>query len=255
MLQPPPGCTACRRRPARSRPASKSLACGEGGSQGGAGYRRRLGLVEQAGGPRAAGLVELGIDARLEPHAARRASRPSISLTPFHSGSSGSSPRICSSIFTQLARVLARAGRDDRLVADLELVEVADQRRARSCRPPRPRSSSARRGSRAGRGSPSRRCSNAFGQRGWNEQPSGGRAASGISPRGRSRGSALSGSGSGIARISACVYGCLGSLKICVDGADLDDPAEVHDRHAVAEELRARQVVRDVDVRQPEPRA
>ena len=56
--------------------------------------------------------------------------------------------------------------------------------------------------------------SNAFGQRGWNEQPSGGRAASGTSPRGRSRGSALSGSGSGIARISACVYGCLGSWKI-----------------------------------------
>ena len=34
--------------------------------------------------------------------------------------------------------------------------------------------------------------------------------------------------------------------------ADLDDPAEVHDRDPVAEELRRRQVVRDVEVGQVE---
>ena len=54
----------------------------------------------------------------------------------------------------------------------------------------------------------------ASGQRGWNEQPSGGSAASGISPRGRSRGTIRSGSGSGIALSSALVYGCRGLAKI-----------------------------------------
>ena len=54
----------------------------------------------------------------------------------------------------------------------------------------------------------------ATGQRGWKAQPSGGLAASGISPRGRSRAMLRSGSGSGIARSSAWVYGCFGSRKI-----------------------------------------
>ena len=57
-----------------------------------------------------------------------------------------------------------------------------------------------------------------------------------------------SGSGSGIAFSSAFVYGCRGLAKISSVGADLDDPAEVHDRDPVAEELRGGQVVGDVDV-------
>ena len=54
----------------------------------------------------------------------------------------------------------------------------------------------------------------ASGQRGWNAQPSGGSAASGISPRGRSRATVRSGSGSGIALSSAFVYGWRGLAKI-----------------------------------------
>ena len=52
--------------------------------------------------------------------------------------------------------------------------------------------------------------SNAFGQRGWKLQPCGGVTASGTSPRGRSRGIAFAGSGSGMARSSDWVYGCRG---------------------------------------------
>ena len=47
-------------------------------------------------------------------------------------------------------------------------------------------------------------------------------------------------------------------LRILVDRlrrADLDDPAEIEDRDAVAEELRGREVVRDVEVREVEARA
>ena len=64
---------------------------------------------------------------------------------------------------------------------------------------------SAPRAGRAGHGSPSRRPRTPAGSAGWNEQPCGGRAASGTSPRGRSRATVRRGSGSGIARSSACV--------------------------------------------------
>ena len=89
--------------------------------------------------------------------------------------------------------------------------------------------------------------SNAFGQRGWNEQPSGGRAASGTSPRGRSRGTRRRvGLGDGAQqRLRVRV------LRVGVDRVrrpDLDDPPEVHDRDPVAEELARREVVRDVEV-------
>ena len=56
--------------------------------------------------------------------------------------------------------------------------------------------------------------SKAAGHRGWNAQPDGGSAASGISPLSRSLGIDRSGSGSGMAASSAFVYGCLGFAKI-----------------------------------------
>ena len=63
----------------------------------------------------------------------------------------------------------------------------------------------------------------------------------------------MSGSGSGIARISACVYGCLGSLKIC----STVPISTIRPRYMIAtrsqKNLALRQVVGDVDVRQPEP--
>ena len=73
--------------------------------------------------------------------------------------------------------------------------------------------------------------------------------ASGISPRGRSRGTlAASGRARGSPAAARRVYGCLGFGVDLRGGPDLDDLAEVHDRDPVAEELRRREVVGDVDV-------
>ena len=64
----------------------------------------------------------------------------------------------------------------------------------------------------------------------------------------------MSGSGSGIARISACVYGCLGSAKI----SSTVPISTIRPRYMIAtrsqKNFARREVVRDVDVRQPEPR-
>ena len=54
----------------------------------------------------------------------------------------------------------------------------------------------------------------ASGQRGWNAQPSGGSAASGISPRGQVARHHAIGVGVRDRRSSAFVYGCLGLAKI-----------------------------------------
>ena len=65
--------------------------------------------------------------------------------------------------------------------------------------------------------------------------PTGGRAATGCrrgSPAWRRR---RSGTGSGFAASSAAVYGCCGCREDRVDGAVLDDPAEVHDRDRVGD--------------------
>ncbi len=62
-----------------------------------------------------------------------------------------------------------------------------------------------------GRDSPSRRPRTPPGSADGRSSPTRGRAASGTSPRGRSRGTLRRGSGSGIARRSAFVYGCFGS--------------------------------------------
>lgn len=59
---------------------------------------------------------------------------------------------------------------------------------------------------------------NATGHRGWNGQPIGAAAASGISPRGSSRGTVREGSGSGTAPSSAFVYGWRGLVKISATG-------------------------------------
>ena len=56
----------------------------------------------------------------------------------------------------------------------------------------------------------------------------------------------------GMADSSASVYGCFGSLVQLFGRRQLDDAAEVHHRHAVADVLDHRQVVRDEQVGQPE---
>ena len=175
-----------------------------------------------------------------------------ISLTPFHSGSSGSSARIPSSIFSSSPGLRARAGRDERLVADLELLEVAEQAalgrvgllaRVRpalvedrpqvaalpAAGPERLRAARVERAAQRRR----RRVGHLAARQVARER------LVGVGLRDRAD-----------QRLRVRVLGLVEDL---LDGPDLDDPAEVHDRHAVAEELRAGQVVRDVDVRQPEP--
>ena len=59
------------------------------------------------------------------------------------------------------------------------------------------------------------------------------------------------GSGSGMADISASVYGCLGLAKSSGVEANLDDLADIHDRHPVADVGNHAQVVGDEQVGQP----
>ena len=58
------------------------------------------------------------------------------------------------------------------------------------------------------------------------------------------------GSGDGATDTSAAVYGCRGFGDDLVRRTDLHDPAEVHDRDAVGDHPRERQVVGDEQVRQ-----
>ena len=63
-----------------------------------------------------------------------------------------------------------------------------------------------------------------------------------------------SGSSTGIALSSARVYGCVGLREERLRVAHLDDPAQVHHRHAAADVLHQPQVVRDEEVGQLQPR-
>ena len=62
----------------------------------------------------------------------------------------------------------------------------------------------------------------------------------------------MPGSGTGIADSSASVYGCLGSSYTLLGRTLLDDPAEVHDRDAVAHVAHEREVVGDEEVGEAE---
>ncbi len=64
--------------------------------------------------------------------------------------------------------------------------------------------------------------------------------------------SGASGSGTGTAESSASAYGCSGTRVQLVDGRDLDDPAEVHDRDPVGDVADDAEVVRDEHERQPQ---
>ncbi len=93
-----------------------------------------------------------------------------------------------------------------------------------------------RAGSGCGRGSPAAACS------GWARRPA-----------------AAPGCGAGAGRWRArrpaalCVYGCCGRANKPGRRRGLDDAAEVHHGHAVAQELHHREVVRDEQVAQPKP--
>ena len=159
----------------RSGRASSSARSSASGRDGRRPRRRRRGA---APGPRRRGS-----------RPRRRRRRRRSSSTPVQNGSSGSSARILVEQARQVAvrPPLPTAGAACRRL--VELVEVADHGRARRRRSsPRSREPVLLDQRRAGRATPSRTCRTASGQRGWNEQPSGGLAASGISPRGRSRG-------------------------------------------------------------------
>ena len=70
----------------------------------------------------------------------------------------------------------------------------------------------------------------------------------------RSRLRSTTGSGIGTAESSALVYGCSGLLVELVAVGQLDDLAQVHHRHAVADVAHHRQVVGDEQVGQVELR-
>ena len=61
------------------------------------------------------------------------------------------------------------------------------------------------------------------------------------------------GSASGTADSSACVYGCDGRSYSSSDSADLDDLAEVHHRHPLADVAHHGEVVGDEEVAEAEP--
>ena len=103
-------------------------------------------------------------------------------------------------------------------------------------------------------GSSWRQISCAFQQRVWKRQAGGGLVGDGTSPARiwRFLTAASRGSATGTADISAPVYGMPRVRVELVGVRQLDDLAEVHDRHAVAHVAHDRQVVGDEDERQPE---
>ena len=250
----PPGDLPGVRRHAATAPASR-----------GASGRRARHRSEPVGAP--ASLLRLRVEARRPPRRRRRGAaagprpRGTARVTPspssldrVHAGPQAARPGSPAYLVEHLGegRPASRARRPERGVTVLAGASSWSRSPTRlrsasysSATPVRIQCSSR---ARAGRATPSRISTSPRGSAGGTRSPSGGSAASGISPRGRSRGTGRSGSGSGIAASSAFVYGCRGLAKISVGRPDLDDPAEVHDRDPVAEELRAGQVVGDVDV-------
>ena len=81
-------------------------------------------------------------------------------------------------------------------------------------------------------------------------QPEGGFTGLGTSPVRMIRFRRSVGSGSGIALISACVYGWRGSRYMPLAVGELGDAAQVHHRDAVADVLDHAQVVGDEEVGQ-----
>ena len=95
--------------------------------------------------------------------------------------------------------------------------------------------------------------SNASGQRGWNRQPVGTWAASGVSPTRIVRAARLpasGGSGDGLDRDERLRVRVARRPDHLLRRPDLHDPAEVHDRDPVREDPRDRQVVGDEQVGQ-----
>ena len=90
------------------------------------------------------------------------------------------------------------------------------------------------------------------GQRGWKRQPVGGLTGDGTSPLRITRWRRSVGSGTGMADMSAWVYGCSRLAEELAPVGQLGDPAEVHHRHPVADVLDDAHVVGDEDVGQPE---
>ncbi len=94
-------------------------------------------------------------------------------------------------------------------------------------------------------------------QRVWNRQPGGGLTGLGTSPLRMTRLRFRSATGSGHRAPPTAAPACTGGparRRADVRRPDLDDLAEVHDRHPVADVLDHRQVVGDEQVGQPEPR-
>ena len=60
------------------------------------------------------------------------------------------------------------------------------------------------------------------------------------------------GSGSGTALMSFLVYGCCGFSSTAARGPDLDDLAQIHDGHAVADALHHGDVVADEEIGEPQ---
>ena len=102
-------------------------------------------------------------------------------------------------------------------------------------------------------GGSARHCSRAWGQRGWKAQPDGRFIGLGGSPCIGASGSGMSGSISGIDSISAAVYGWRGDGEHLLGRPFLDDPAEIHHRHPVAEPPHDREIVGDEDHGQLHP--
>ena len=89
-------------------------------------------------------------------------------------------------------------------------------------------------------------------QRGWKRQPDGGLTGLGTSPLRMTRWRRSSGFGTGMADMSACGVRMLLLAEQVAAVGQLGDPAEVHDRHAVADVLDDAHVVGDEHVGQAE---
>ena len=116
--------------------------------------------------------------------------------------------------------------------------------------PPRRRSAA-----RPSRRSRDRRAARGAGSAGGSGSPTGGFTGLGTSPRRMTRLRRSSGSGIGIADISACVYGCCGCRNRSRAVGQLGDPAQVHDRDPVADVLDDAHVVGDEQVASARARA